>query len=309
MEIPDFETAARIVHQSLEVGFRNKKHAAQWISTLETYVFSLLGHQRVDHLRAADFAEALKSIWLSKPETATRVRQRMDRVMNWCVAHEYVTASPLPAVDNLLPKQPSKKQRVLHHPAVPWLNCPNVMNQLFAGEHLTMGKQALFFTILTGARSGEVRSLIWQEIDWQAKVWTVPPEKMKTRQMHRVPLSVPALKLLEERAAFSDGTGFVFTSRNNSPLSDMALTKILRHHEISSDTPKRIATVHGFRSTFRDWASEKGYPRDVAERALAHTISNQSEAAYHRTDLLEKRRTMMSDWTNYITSGISLDRG
>lgn len=307
VEIPDFESAARTVHQDLALGFRNQKHAAQWISTLEAYVFPLLGHKRVDHLRAADFAAALRSIWLSKPETASRVRQRMNRVMNWCVANDYATASPLPAVDNLLPKQPAKKQRVVHHPAVPWLNCPNVISELFTKQPLSVGKQALFFTILTAARSGEVRGLSWTEIDWQEKVWTVPSERMKARRAHRVPLSAAALKLLEERAAFSDGVGLVFTLRNNQQLSDMTLTKILRYHSINSDTPERLATVHGFRSTFRDWASEKGYPRDVAERALAHTITNQSEAAYHRTDLLEKRRSMMNDWAEYIASGVGLD--
>ncbi|MFX3680895.1 MAG: tyrosine-type recombinase/integrase [Hyphomicrobiales bacterium] len=303
--VPTIAAAARAVHTTLEAGFRNRKHAAQWIATLETYAFRSIGGRHVDALSASDFAEVLRPIWLSKPETASRVRQRMHRVMNWCAAHGHVAASPLPAVDDLLPRQPGKAHRVVHHPAVPWRDCPMIIDQLFRTDPSSTGKQALFFLILTAARSGEVRGMTWSEIDWQRSLWTAPAERMKARQAHRVPLSQQALSILNARAAISDVSAFVFKARGDRQLSDMTLTKILRDASVASDVPDRPATAHGFRSTFRDWASENGYPREVAERALAHTIHNRVEAAYHRTDLLDQRRDMMGRWAAFVTSGLN----
>lgn len=299
--VPTFAAAARAVHATLEPGFRNRKHAAQWITTLETHALQSIGHKQVDALSAADFADVLRPIWLSKPETASRVRQRMHSVMNWCAAHGHVAASPLPAVDDLLPQQPGKTHRVVHHPAAPWRGCPRVIGQLFGTTPQSTGKQALFFLTLTAARSGEVRGMTWSEIDWPQSLWTMPAHRMKSRQTHRVPLSRQALSILKKQAAISDGPGLVFSSRGDRQLSDMTLTKILRAAGVASDVSGRAATAHGFRSTFRDWTSENGYPREVAERALAHTIRNRVEAAYHRTDLLDQRREMMESWGRFLT--------
>ncbi|MEM5493389.1 tyrosine-type recombinase/integrase [Hoeflea sp. AS16] len=294
--MPSFEQAARQAFAELRPGFKNAKHTQQWIGTLETYVFPKLGGRPVNELRASDFSDALRPIWLSKPETASRIRQRCDSVMNWCVAQDYIVASPVQNVDRLLPKQKGKRERVQHHPAVPWRDISAFAERVLRTGKPTIGKLALEFLILTAARSGEVRLMEWSEIDWDVAIWTIPKDRMKTGVAHRVPLSPRAIEILSTRQPEEEFSPFVFPSRNGSPLSDMALTKALRDAQVQSDTPGRIATAHGFRSSFRDWASENGYPRDIAERALAHTIASATEAAYHRTDLLDQRRELMAAW-------------
>jgi integrase len=302
--VPTFEVAARQVHDNIAPGFKNEKHAAQWITTLERYVIPKLGRVSVTDLRAADFAEVLRDIWLIKPETASRVRQRCDKVMSWCAARGFIVASPVPVVDMLLPKQPGKRERTSHHPALPWRDIPSFVATILHAGRPTQSKLMLEFLILTAVRSGEVRGLQWQEIDWKKQIWTIPAERMKAKISHRVPLGERALDIL----SFMKGSHepapdqLVFRSRTGGPLSDMALTKLLRTHQVPSDTPGRIATAHGFRSSFRDWASENGYPRDVAERALAHTVRDATEAAYHRTDLLDQRRAMMAEWEAVLRS-------
>lgn len=298
--MPSFEQAGRKVFEEISPGFRNVKHIRQWIGTLETYVFPKIGRLPVNELRASDFADVLRPIWLSKPETASRVRQRCDTVMNWCAAQDYVIASPVQNVDRLLPKQKGKRERVQHHPAVPWRYIPSFSERVLRTGRPTMSKLALEFLILTAARSGEVRLMEWSEIDWEAKIWTIPKVRMKAGVIHRVPLSPRAMEILRIRQQEEAFSSFVFPSRNGKPLTDMALTKALRDANVRSDTPGRIATAHGFRSSFRDWASESGYPRDIAERALAHTIASATEAAYHRTDLLEQRRKMMEAWAGMV---------
>ncbi len=169
-----FREAAIAVHDELKAGFRNPKHAAQWITTLETYVFPSLGHRRVVDLRAADFAEALRPIWLSKAETASRVKQRCDVVMTWCAARDIIVASPLSVVNHLLPSQKSKRHRVEHHPAVAWRDIPAVCATLFLGTAVTTGRLLLEFIILTACRSGEARGMGWDEFDVDKAVWTIP---------------------------------------------------------------------------------------------------------------------------------------
>lgn len=296
-----FEAAAHRVFADIAPAFRNKKHRDQWINTLTTYVFPYIGAADVDQLTTADFARCLMPIWLDKPETASRVKQRCDRVMTWCLANELTATNPVPSVSALLPKQVGKADRVTHHPAVLWRDLPDVAENLFEGS-TSIGRQALQFLILTAARSGEVRNATWQEFDLEQKIWDIPPERMKARRAHRVPLSAIALDLLRHRSEMNSGGQLVFTTRPDRPLSDMTLSKILRDHAIPSDTSGRVATVHGFRSSFRDWASENGYARDLAERALAHTIKNATEAAYHRTDQLEQRRGMMEAWGAFVMS-------
>jgi integrase len=301
LAVPAFETAAKRLHADIAPGFRNKKHGDQWINTLEKYVFPEIGRIAVNLLTPADFAKCLKPIWLEKPETASRVKQRCDAVMDWCAASGFVIASPVTVVDKLLPKQPGKRERVSHFPALPWRDIP-----LFAKDVLRSGTKAtskpmLEFLILTATRSGEVRQMTWQEIDFKEKIWTIPAARMKAKVTHRVPLTPRAIEILNEQAeSLGKKHGLVFPSRNNTPFSDATLTKFLSDKEIASDTPDRFATAHGFRSSFRDWASENGYARDLAEKALAHTIKNATEAAYHRTDLLDQRRVMMEAWEKHV---------
>ncbi|MBY6047865.1 tyrosine-type recombinase/integrase [Vannielia litorea] len=299
-EIPTFEKAAVTLYEEIAPGFKNTKHRAQWITTLRTYVFPAIGKLKVDGLTPADFATGLRPIWLSKPETASRVAQRCDRVMLWCLAHGYTSTNPVAALPALLPKPPSKRDRVRHHPSVPWRSMPQVCEDLFHKTETSVGRMALLFTILTAARSEEVREATWSEINLETATWSLPAERMKARQPHRVPLSRQALGILRARAEFSGQQGYIFSYRAGRPLSGMTLLKVLRDHKVASDTPGRIATTHGFRSSFRDWASENGYARDLAERALAHTVSNATEAAYHRTDLLEQRREMMESWADWV---------
>lgn len=305
LSVPSFAEAAVEVHAELKAGFRNKKHADQWINTLRQYVFPVFGKVPVPQLTAADFARALKPIWLEKPETASRVKQRCDAVMTWCAAHEFIVASPVQVVSQLLPKQPGKRERVANQPAVPWRDVPAFVSTVLHQGLPTRSKLILEILILTAARSGEVRLMEWPELDLKKGIWTLPAQRMKAKVAHRVPLSPYLVELFEHQQEKADPEAslLVFPSRNNTPVSDMTLTKCLRDHSVASDTPGRLATAHGFRSSFRDWASENGYPRDLAERALAHTIRNATEAAYHRTDLLAQRREMMLAWEQWVLGG------
>lgn len=299
-KIPTFAQASEKVFADISPAFKNKKHAQQWIVTLRTYAFPIIGNLAVDQLKITHFADVLRPIWLSKAETASRLKQRCERVMLWCIAQGHVDNNPVSAVTALLPKQPKKRDRVSHFPAVPWRKMPSATMQLFSSNNLTCGKQALLFLILSAARSGEVRGATWDEINLDAKTWSIPADRTKTGKPHNVPLSKPAIAILKRRQPFSHEGPWIFSQSGRRPLSDMTLSKILREENISSDTAKRHATVHGFRSSFRDWASENGYARDLAERALAHTIKSETESAYHRTDLLEQRRGMMEEWAEFV---------
>jgi integrase len=295
-----FEKAAKQFHADHKPGWKNPKHAAQWITTLETYVFPHIGNRKVDDLKARDFADALRTIWLEKPETASRVKQRCSSVMDWCAAQELIGANPVGVVTKLLPKQPKMRDRVVHQPSVPWKDIPEFVEGTLRTGNPSLSKTMLEFLILTAARSGEVRAMTWDEVDLDDNVWTVPAERMKANAAHRVPLSGRAIEILQEQKEKAEHPDIVFPSSGGNVPSDMILTKFLRDQNVASSEQGRIATAHGFRSSFRDWASENGYPRDYAERALAHTISNQTEAAYHRTDLLDQRRGMMESWAQYV---------
>jgi integrase len=299
-EAMTFEQAARQVYADLKPGFKNAKHVDQWINTLETYVFPKLGARKVKDLKAADFANVLKPIWLEKAETASRVKQRCGAVMDWCVATDHIQASPVSVVKKLLPKQPGKRERVVHQPTLPWRDIPHFVQKTLHGPRPNASRLMLEFLILTAARSGEARAMTWDEVDFEAAVWTVPAARMKAKTAHRVPLAPRAVEILRLQQAAAAHEQLVFPSPTGKVLSDMALTKFLRDQKVQSSEPGRVATAHGFRSSFRDWASESGFARDLAERALAHTINNQAEAAYHRTDLLEQRRPMMEQWAEHV---------
>lgn len=293
-----FEKAARQVHDELKPSWKNAKHAAQWISTLETYAFPKIGDRKLDSISPADCADVLRPIWLAKAETASRTKQRIHAVMQWAWAHGHITSNPVSVVDHILPKQSVKPE---HQPAMPWRHVPDFVTAHLAKlEPGDTTRAALLLLILTATRSGEVRGATWNEFDMKARTWIIPAERMKAGEPHRVPLSNAAMALLTSMQQLQFHGTLVFPSPREKVLSDMALTALLRRVKAGSDTPGRIATAHGFRSSFRDWASEHGYARDLAERALAHAVTNKVEAAYHRTDLLEQRRPLMEAWGRQV---------
>ncbi len=298
--IPSFEQAACILHQHLLPGWKNKKHGQQWINTLSQYVFPLIGAFKLDQIQPKHIAEVLRPIWLEKQETASRVKQRIHAVLSWGCAHGYCIANPVDVVHHLLPVQQDKSVRVVHHPAMPWQQIPEyIQKYVHTKNRYNVTKACLEFLILTACRSGEIREMKWSEVDFEQKIWTVPAERMKASVQHRVPLSKRAIEILEKQKGLHDELVFPSLSKQ-VVLSDMVLTSFLRRTNAPSDTVGRIATAHGFRSSFRDWCSEHGYARDLAEKALAHTIQNKVEAAYHRTDLLEQRRPMMEAWAEFV---------
>ncbi|HEM8307709.1 TPA: tyrosine-type recombinase/integrase [Providencia rettgeri] len=298
--IPSFEDAARKLHSELLPGWKNEKHGKQWITTLEQYVFPFIGSMTLDTIAPADIADTLRPIWLTRSETASRVKQRIHAVMQWAWAHSYCSANPVDVVAHLLPQQISVSIRTEHQPAMPWKSLPlYIATYVSTDERYNVTRALLLFVILTASRSGEARAMRWGEIDFKQRVWTIPAERMKAGMQHRVPLSDQAMSLLHSLKGLHDE--LVFPSpRKQVVLSDMVLTAFLRRTKAPSDNPNRVATAHGFRSTFRDWCSEHGYSRDLAERALAHTVKNKVEAAYHRTDLLDQRRPMMQTWADYL---------
>ena len=306
-KVPTFEQAAHTLHQDLLPGWKNPKHGQQWINTMKDYVFPRLGGKFLHEIQPGDVAEVLKPIWLTKAETASRVKQRMHAVMAWGWAHGHCQSNPVDVVGHLLAQQPGKTVRAKHFPAMPWRDIPKfVQQELRATNRAEVTRTLLEFVILTACRSGEARGMTWNEVDWKEKIWTVPAGRMKAKLPHRVPLSPRALALLESQKDQHDQ--LVFPSvRDRVELSDMALTSLLRRLKAHSDSPGRIATAHGFRSSFRDWCSENGYSRDLAERSLAHTIKDKVEAAYHRTDLLEQRRPLMDAWDAFVTGKMTAE--
>jgi integrase len=289
--VPTFRDAAKLVHAEHKASWKNAKHQAQWLSTLETYAFQAFGDRSVADIDAAAVRDALAEIWLTKPETARRLRQRIRTVIDWAVAKGYRdTALAMPVIDKALPKQRAK---VRHHAALPYSELPSFLSGLRARE--SMGRLALEAAILTAARSGEVRLATWAELDLDAATWTVPAERMKAGRDHVVPLSLQVVALFERMKAHKRGdSDLVFPgTKRGKPLSDMTLTKALR--DIGS-----AVTAHGFRSTFRDWVAEQTtWPAELAEAALAHVVSDKTVAAYQRGSMLQKRRELMEAWAEY----------
>lgn len=298
---PTFREAAKRVHDEHRPSWRNAKHAAQWLSTLETYAFPALGDKPVDQITGPMVRDVLAEIWLTIPETARRVRQRIGAVLDWAHAKGYRTAeAPLRAISKGLPRQPKGQE---HFAAMPWRDVPAFLATLDEGTGaIDPVKQALRFVILTAARSGEVRGARWSEIDEQAREWRIPASRMKAGKSHVVPLSDAALSVVSRmreirRDEATDGLMFE-GRRRGRPLSDMALTMLLRRLALG-------VTAHGFRSSFREWAAEAtSFPRELAEASLAHTVGNRVEQAYMRSDLLEKRRKLMEAWAGFcVASG------
>jgi integrase len=291
--IPTFGEVADDVRQSLSQGFRNEKHKAQWKSTLENYAAPLRA-KPVDIIGTDDVLAVLKPIWTTKAETASRVRARIEKVLDGAKAKGFRDGEN-PArwrghLDHLLPR-PSKLARG-HHAAMPYEDVAAFIVKLRKRE--ASAAQALELGILTAARSGEILGMQWSEIDLDTKVWTVPANRMKAGREHRVPLSPRAVAILRQLEKLKAGE-FVFPGQaRNKPLSNMAMEMILRRMKIEN------ATVHGFRSGFRDWAGNvSNFPREVVETALAHVIGDKAEQAYRRSDALEKRRKLMDQWATY----------
>ncbi|OWG12685.1 putative prophage CPS-53 integrase [Delftia sp. K82] len=284
--------------ESHRAGWKNAKHAEQWVSTLAMYAEPVVGKMDVALVETEHVVRVLEPIWNSKPETASRLRGRIESILGWASARR-LRSGDNPArwkghLDSLFPAR-TKVSRTRHFAALPWKDMRPFMTSLEA--QAGVGALALRFTILTAARSGEVRGMVWDEVDLSARLWVVPAERMKAGREHRIPLSDAAVALLrQQEQVLLAGTNVVFPSvRDHKPLSDMTLTAVLRRMQ------RNDLTVHGFRSTFRDWAAEAtDYPQEMAEMALAHVVSNKVEAAYRRGDMLEKRREMMQKWAEFI---------
>ena len=299
-----FADAATHYIATHEHGWRNAKHAQQWRNTIETYANPVIGKVPLRDIDVAMVRRILEPIWTTKNETASRVRGRIESIIDWGITMGYRSAAN-PArwkghLEHLL-AQPSKVARRTRQPALPYADMPAFM-QALRKQHNTSAR-ALEFLILTGVRSGEVRNATWSEFDLDKAVWTIPAERMKGGREHRVPLSEQALRLVRAQQEVSF-CSFVFPSPNRprdpeadgAALSDMALTAVMRRMAL-----KQKAVPHGFRSTFRDWVSETTtHSNEVAEMALAHSIRNRVEAAYRRGDLFEKRRQLMQDWADFV---------
>ena len=294
-----FEEAARKVHALHLPTWRNAKHGAQFLSTLETYTFPRLGKQRVADVNTADVLAVLTPIWTQKPETAARVRQRIGMVMKWAVAQGWRQDNPAESIAQALPKRDQSLRE--HRKALTYAEVADCITAVQASGAGISTKLAFEFLVLTATRSGEARGALWSEIDLgpatsaTSATWTIPASRMKAKREHRIPLTARAVAILREAKALGDGTGLVFSgTKVGKSLSDMTLSKLVKELDFAAD-------IHGFRTSFRTWAQERtNFPREVAEAALAHAIKDKAEAAYARSDVFEKRRKMMDAWAGYL---------
>ncbi len=298
--VMSFRQCAEAYIDAHRAGWKSQKHADQWTSTLKTYAYPVLANLPVQSVDVALVMKVLDPIWKTKTETASRVRQRIEAVLNWAKARG-LRQGENPAqwrghLEKLLPPR-NKVQRVRHHAALPYPETPTFIAALRATSN-TVAAEAFEFLILTATRTSEVTNAKWSEIDLDKSVWTIPAERMKARREHRVALSKRACAILKSRRARSGKSVWVFTgAKADKQLSNMAFLALLRR------LGRTDITAHGFRSSFRDWAAEQtNYPREVAETALAHTISDKVEAAYRRTDLFDKRAKMMEAWAHYCAA-------
>lgn len=290
--IPTFRSAAETAHAEYKGSWRNLKHREDWLSSLKAYAFPSVGDLRIDMIDAPMIRDVLLPIWLDKPETARRVRQRIKAVLGWAASKGYRGAIDLSVMDAGLPKQPRRDN---HFKAMDYRAVPSFVARV-KRDPQTVGRMALLFTIYTAARSGETRGAVWEEIDMNAATWNIPGKRMKGGRQHIVPLSRPALAVLEQAALLRKGRKDepVFPGKGNAPASDMTLTKVLRDMGIDD-------TVHGFRSSFKDWASEESsFPDAVSEAALAHGDPDKVRAAYRRTDFFDKRVELMAAWGAFV---------
>ena len=294
-----FEQCTREMVETKRSGWKNAKHAQQWINTLRDYAFDVIGSKAPSDVGLADVKSILLPIWTTKTETATRLRQRIEAVLDYAAVHGLCDGARNPArwkgvLNKVLP-EPNKVSTPVHHAAAPYEDVPRIMAALNGKSHVSA--YCLRFTILTSARSGESRGATWDEIDLAARVWTIPSQRMKAARPHRVPLSDAVMDILATTQAFKMScTSRIFPGARGGLLSDVAINKTL--HSVAPGV-----MVHGFRSAFRDWGAEQtSFPAAVLELALAHVNRNKVEAAYQRSDLFNRRSDLMQAWAEFATS-------
>jgi integrase len=296
-----FDWAAEQVHKKKSEELTNDKYIAQWISVVNRYASPIIGNLHPSDVTLDHIKQILDPIWLTKTDTAKKLRGNLEDIFAWCAVHEYRSAHNPARWQGYLDaiyQKPSKVSKVQHYKSMPIDDMPAFMKALSKQEGISA--RGLEFTILTAARSGEVRGANWSEIDFDAKVWTIPADRMKARKEHQVSLSNQAIKLLKNAVRF-EGNDLLFPSPRGGMLSDMSLAAVLKRMKLDY-------VPHGFRATFKTWASERtDYPRDVIEKALAHTIGSKVEQAYERGFLLPKRALMMQEWADFITTATHAD--
>ncbi len=293
-EVPTFEEVAQHVHIDRMPTWKNAKHGQQWINTLRDYAFPKIGRMPIDSIDQPEVMMCLSPIWTEKHETAKRLAQRIRTVLDVARSKGFRTGeNPVTAIKDA-GALPRVKAKVKHHKAMGWQDIPKFYADLKTRK--AMAAKALMFTCLTGSRTGEVLGLRWEEIDFETQLWTCPAERMKTGETHRVPLTDEMLSIIEPLKKLR--SDFVFEGqKRHKPLSNMSMLMLLRRMDLEG------VTVHGFRSTFRDWSSEvANVSREVAEKSLAHSVGSDVERAYARSDLLEKRRVLMREWSRYVAS-------
>ncbi len=292
---PTFAEAFAKVIDANSSRWRSPKTAKNWRESIERYAMPAIGALTVDRIGREDVLRILTPIWTQKPAIARKLRQRLGSVFQWAQAHGYIESNPAgESISGALPRMPAVKSNFR---ALPYPEIPSALESIETSGASIAAKLALRLVILTACRSGEVRLARWSEVDVVDRVWRIPPERMKTEKEHRVPLSAPALAVLETARVLDDGSGLIFPSpmRRGQSLSDMTLTKVLRDTGLAER-----ATVHGMRSSFRDWAAETGKRREEAEAALAHVVPG-VEGSYFRSDLFERRRRLMDSWAAFVT--------
>ena len=295
--VPTFRQAAEKTFAANKRRWRNGKHTRNWMQSLEKYAFPAIGDTVVHRIGREDLLDVFGPIWVTKPATARKLRQRVRATLSWCQAHGYVEQNWAgEAISGALPAMPAV---TAHFRALPYADVPEALNTLQSTAGSTAVKLCLRFLVLTATRSGEARGAMWSEIDLGSREWRIPADRMKAGTEHRVPLSERSLEVLEGAASLRDDSGFVFPSptRRGRQLSDMTLMKTLRTTGLADRT-----TVHGFRSAFRDWASECTDADHAAiELSLAHKVGSAVERAYARSDLIEKRRLLLDEWGAFAT--------
>ena len=292
--VPNFEQAARQVHATHTAASRNEKHRKQWLSSLAGAI-ATFGMKRVDAITSADILSVLSPQWLARPETARRVLQRLRVIFDWCTAQGYcVGNNPTEGIVKVLPKHRATKA---HHAALPYPEVPAFLRALRASDASELVRLGFELTILCATCTSETMRTTWNEIDLSTQTWTIPGVRMKGGVDHRIPLAPRCVEILSRAEALGNGSQYVFPGRSGTkPLSGMAFLMVLRRLQRSD------VTTHGFRSSFRDWAAERtNFPRAVCEAALAHALRDKTEAAYHRTDLFDRRRELMTAWAAFAT--------
>ena len=296
--VPTFRQAAQAVIDLRAPTWSSERHAKQWIESLTNHAYPAIGDMPVDEIESSDVLRMLTPIWTAKAETARRVRQRTETILDFAIVQGWRTSSDNPAgkaVQRVLPKTSQFKE---HHKALPYQDLPAALQKVRESTADTITKLAYQFVVLTAGRAGEIRGAVWSEIDWESAVWEIPGERMKSRRPHRVPLSNQAMAVLTDTWEISgqDG-GLIFpTKRSGKAMSNMVFEMLLRRLEIDS-------TVHGARSSFKDWAIETtAFPWIVSEAALAHRLGDSTESAYARSDLFEQRRQLMQQWADYLAA-------